>query len=56
MRQRNDGVWYYEVNNFIAIQENVIPFFDFYGFLSAKKSVIFLNLKKLRYLLLRKSI
>ncbi|OVE80230.1 hypothetical protein BVY02_00920 [bacterium J17] len=38
MRQRNDGVWYYEVNNFRAIQENVIPFFRKFSFLSAKKN------------------
>ena len=37
MRQRTDGVWYYEVNNINAINENVIPFFRKFGFLSAKK-------------------
>lgn len=37
MRQRRDGVWYYEVNNFQAIWENVIPFFKRFGFLSAKR-------------------
>jgi len=37
MRQRRDGVWYYEVNNFSAIKENVIPFFKKYRFLSQKK-------------------
>ncbi len=37
MRQREDGVWYYEVNNFDAILENVIPFFERFHFLSAKK-------------------
>ncbi len=37
LRGRNDGVWYYEVNNFTAIQGNVIPFFRKFGFLSAKK-------------------
>lgn len=37
MRQREDGVWYYEVNNLEAILENVIPFFKRFGFLSAKK-------------------
>ena len=37
MRGRKDGVWYFEVNNFNAIEENVIPFFDRFGFLSAKK-------------------
>jgi hypothetical protein len=37
MRSREDGVWYYEVNNLNAIRENVIPFFKRFGFLSAKK-------------------
>jgi hypothetical protein len=37
MRQRADGVWYYEVNNLTAILENVIPFFERFHFLSAKK-------------------
>ena len=37
MRQRKDGVWYYEVNNLTAIIENVIPFFKKFNFLSAKK-------------------
>jgi hypothetical protein len=37
MRQRTDGVWYYEVNNLQAIRSNVIPFFERFGFLSAKK-------------------
>ena len=37
LRSRSDGVWYYEVNNFNAIWENVIPFFKRYNFLSAKK-------------------
>jgi len=37
MRQRQDGVWYYEVNNLNPIVENVIPFFERFYFLSAKK-------------------
>ena len=37
LRQRPDGVWYYEVNNLRALQENVVPFFERYRFLSAKK-------------------
>ena len=37
LRSREDGVWYYEVNNFNAIREKVIPFFKKYRFLSAKK-------------------
>ncbi len=37
LRGRPDGVWYYEVNNFNSIRDNVIPFFKRFGFLSAKK-------------------
>ena len=37
LRGRPDGVWYYEVNNFNAIWDNVIPFFKRYNFLSEKK-------------------
>jgi len=37
MRQRGDGVWYYEVNNLQSIVDNVIPFFRRFHFLSAKK-------------------
>ena len=37
LRSRPDGVWYFEVNNFNAIWENVIPFFKRFNFLSAKK-------------------
>ena len=37
MRQRKDGVWYFEVNHLVPILENVIPFFERFHFLSAKK-------------------
>ena len=37
LRSRPDGVWYYEVNRLEALRENVIPFFQHFGFLSAKK-------------------
>lgn len=37
LRMRKDGIWYYEVNNFRSIVENVIPFFEKFKFLSAKK-------------------
>ena len=37
LRSRPDGVWYYEVNNFNAIWEKIVPFFKRYHFLSAKK-------------------
>src|SRR3989337_1632869 len=47
MRQRHDGVWYYEVNNLIPIVENVIPFFERFGFLSAKKKRDFSKFKQL---------
>jgi len=51
MRRRHDGVWYYEVNNLRAILDNVIPFFDHYGFLSAKKQRDFSKFKRLAALL-----
>jgi hypothetical protein len=51
LRQRRDGVWYYEVNNFVAITENVIPFFDRFGFLSAKKQRDFAKFKAIAKLL-----
>ena len=51
MRQRRDGVWYYEVNNLTAILENVIPFFDHFGFLSAKKQRDFAKFKRLAQLM-----
>ena len=47
LRQRSDGVWYYEVNNFNAINDNVIPFFKRFGFLSAKKKRDFSKFRKL---------
>ena len=51
LRGRQDGVWYYEVNNFTAIRENVIPFFDRFGFLSAKKKRDFSKFKKIAELI-----
>src|SRR5437667_9342022 len=51
MRQRHDGVWYYEVNNLTAIIQNVIPFFDRFGFLSAKKRRDFSKFKQLAELM-----
>ncbi len=47
LRVRDDGVWYYEVNNFTAVRENVIPFFDRFGFLSAKKKRDFVKFKQI---------
>ncbi len=51
MRMREDGVWYYEVNNFSAIVENVIPFFDRFGFLSSKKKRDFAKFKQIAVLM-----
>ena len=51
MRQRQDGVWYYEVNNLNAIVSNVIPFFERFGFLSAKKKRDFAKFKQLAQIL-----
>lgn len=47
LRQRKDGVWYYEVNNINSIRENVIPFFNKFGFLSATKKNDFSKFKKI---------
>jgi hypothetical protein len=46
LRGRPDGVWYYEVTNLNAIIENVIPFFERFGFLSAKKKKDFAKFKQ----------
>ena len=51
MRQRRDGVWYYEVNHLLPILENVIPFFDRFHFLSAKKKRDFAKFKELAELM-----
>ena len=51
MRQRRDGVWYYEVNNLNAIVSNVIPFFEGFGFLSAKKKRDFGKFRELAAIL-----
>jgi hypothetical protein len=51
LRGRQDGVWYYEVNNFTTIRENVIPFFNRFGFLSAKKKRDFEKFKQIANLI-----
>jgi hypothetical protein len=51
MRQRQDGVWYYEVNKLQPIIENVIPFFRRFHFFSAKKKRDFSKFVKLAELL-----
>jgi hypothetical protein len=49
--RKNDGVWYYEVTNFNAIQTNVIPFFNRFRFLSAKKKRDFSKFQKIATLI-----
>ena len=51
LRSRADGVWYYEVNNFDAIRENVIPFFRRFGFLSSKKKRDFSKFREIANLI-----
>ena len=51
MRQRADGVWYFEVNNLADLIQNIIPFFERFGFLSAKKQRDFAKFVKLASLL-----
>ena len=47
IRYKDGGVWMFEVNNLTALQENVIPFFNKFGFLSAKKKRDFVIFKKM---------
>ena len=47
LRGRPDGVWYFEVTNLNAILENVIPFFERFPFLSAKKKRDFAKFKQI---------
>lgn len=47
LRSRPDGVWRYEVNNVNAILTHVIPFFERFGFLSAKKKRDFSKFKQI---------
>jgi hypothetical protein len=51
MRQRADGVWYFEVNTLGDLIHNVIPFFERFGFLSAKKQRDFAKFVELASLL-----
>jgi len=51
LRSRDDGVWYYEVNSFTAICDHVIPFFERFRFLSAKKKRDYAKFKKIARLM-----
>lgn len=47
LRERQDGVVYYEVTNIKSLQEKIIPFFERFGFLSANKKTNFSIFKKI---------
>jgi LAGLIDADG endonuclease len=47
LRSRPDGVWYYETTNLTALREHVIPFFERFPFLSAKKKRDFVKFKQI---------
>ncbi len=47
LRGKPDGVWYYEVTNLNAVVENVIPFFERFPFLSARKKRDFAKFKQI---------
>jgi hypothetical protein len=52
-RYKSDGVWFFEVNSLNAIREQVIPFFDRFGFLSAKKQRDFSLFKRMAEMIAR---
>jgi hypothetical protein len=47
IREKSGDVWMFEVSNLNAIRKKVIPFFDKFGFLSAKKKRDFAIFKKM---------
>lgn len=51
IRYKSDDVWFLEVNNLKAIREIVIPFFDRFAFLSAKKKRDFAIFKRMAQLM-----
>ncbi len=53
IRYKSDDVWFYEVNNLVAIRDHVIPFFDRFNFLSSKKKRDFSIFKQMAGLMTR---
>jgi len=47
LRERKDGVVYYEVTNITSLQEKIIPFFTKFNFISANKKKNFSIFKKI---------
>ena len=54
LRERQDGIVYYEVTNIQSLHENIIPFFERFHFLSANKKKNFAIFKKIIDLIYRK--
>jgi hypothetical protein len=52
--RKHDGIWHYQVENFNDIQTNVIPFFNQFSFLSAKKQRDFSKFKQIAKLIEKK--
>ncbi len=55
IRQRKDGLYYYEVRNYRALYETVIPFFEKYRLLSATKKKNFSVFRKIVQLMQEKA-
>ena len=53
IRYKSDNVWFFEVNNLVAIHENVIPFFEHFCFLSTKKKRDFAIFKRMAVLMVK---
>jgi len=51
IRSRNDGVWVYEVNNKIALETHIIPFFEHFPSISDQKKIALRSLKNILLLL-----
>lgn len=47
LRERKDGIVYYEVTNITSLHENVVPFFERFGFLSGRKKKNFSIFKQI---------
>lgn len=47
MKQRRDGLWYYAVENQNSLFERIIPFFNKFGFLSARTKKNFSVFKRI---------
>ncbi|MBI3573727.1 LAGLIDADG family homing endonuclease [Candidatus Kaiserbacteria bacterium] len=54
LQARRDGVWYYVVANPASIEERIIPFFERFGFLSAKSKRNFMLFREIAHLVFKK--